>query len=855
MTKNIKRLLSLAITIPFLLTGCNSPKPSPSSENPSSEKESSENESSQNESSQNESSQNESSEEESSESESESESSGSESESSTPVEQYTITVVNGTGGGTFDVGSSVTITATVPEDQVFDYWELDGQNVSEENPYSFTVEGDATYTAHFKMPPHPMAAYAKNVYKKSDKPFKVLSLTDIQLHDGENVNLTLDVIDQLVEKEEPDMIVHVGDLINDSDTYASLNNYVAVLDKINSFDIPWAAVLGNHDYETYQAGYESMKTTTSEQLMNKFMSYDNCVVSYGPENVTGKSNFIVNVLDESTDELVHSLYFLDSYLSGVDETHADFYRSAVDYSTSLNDGNPVESSMYVHIPLRQYTEVIKASKANEYRDLVGSYNRNPEDLASGSETVFEAIEELGTTKNVICGHDHENAFYGYYHGFRLAYSMKSSNGDNYDNPAQIGGAILSIDDNVDFYYSKADIQLPSDQNNRMNVCPDILPYWRYSGAKVNFDIEMLDSEGTIEISLCGTNIARYSIDEKDRYGAWNRLTVRIHIDVANKTIDYGELTQIPETNKYHCVLDVAEVPMNDAGGEEACGDETMRLMFFNGGEGTNRFLVSNVYYDFENITETNQIDLATATIDEIDDQFYNFSQYLKPEVTVKVNDNTLSKVDDILVTYENNTEIGEATVRVVPSGKGAHNYKGEKTATFNIVVNPDGDTIPGHENAAVVNESTYTIQGKNMGITPVNDWKNSGKAFYFEIKRMTNGSHQSGETFRFSLLGNNSNEGHKDEETGNWNRLTAFYILEFDGDTLTVHRSGSTDNIATVTDLGDRWLGVSMPYSAFELNESGEGAMGNANETFTLCYIVDITRSFRIDNISSTHTI
>ena len=56
-----------------------------------------------------------------------------------------------------------------------------------------------------------------------------------------------------------------------------------------------------------------------------------------------------------------------------------------------------------------------------------------------------------------------------------------------------------------------------------------------------------------------------------------------------------------------------------------------------------------------------------------------------------------------------------------------------------------------------------------------------------------------------------------------------------------------------MTDLGDRWFGVTMPYSAFALNENGEGAMGNENETFTLCYLTNITRSFRIDNIDSLH--
>lgn len=770
-----------------------------------------------------------------------------------PINQYTITVINGTGSGTYNEGSSVTITADVPEDQLFDYWDLDGVKDSEDNPYTFTVSSSATYTAHFKEKPHPLAACTKNVYKKSDKDFKVLSLADIQLHDGASVDVTLEVIDQLVKKEQPDMIVHVGDLINDDRVYPSLNNYVTVLDKIDSYDIPWAAVLGNHDYETYSAGYDSMKTTTSEELMEKFMSYDNCVVSYGPEYVTGKSNYIVNVLDETTNELVHSLYFMDSVLSGVQDDHATFYRDAVEYSTLLNNDQPVESSIYVHIPLPQYTEVLKNARANEYRDLVGCYNRGSNiDLAAGSEKVFEAIEELGVTKNVICGHDHDNAYYGYYHGVRLAYSMKSSDGDDYRNPAEIGGAILRINEGeeTDFYYSKADIQFENDEGGNLSAGLDILPYWRYSGAKLHFDIEMLGSSGTIQFSLLGTNAIRYNIDEKDRYGAWNRLTALESINVANKEATYGDLTKIEGSDKYHYVLDVTDIPLNTNTGEVACGDETMKLIYFVGGSATNKYRISHIDYEFEDITETDQIDLSEATIDEIPDQYYSFSQAIKPNVVVKYNDNDLAKVNDILITYSNNTEVGVATVKVTPSGKGAHRYKGEKIATFNIVVNPDGDTVPGHENAIVVDSNLFSVMEKD-GLTPVNDWKNCGKAFYFEIKRMSNGSLTSGESFRFSLCGTNANPGAPSGATSDWNRLSAYYYFEFKDDSAIVHLNGSTENIATITDLGDSWLGVTIPYSAFELNESGEGAMGNENETFTHWFLYPVTRSVRIDNINS----
>ena len=99
---------------------------------------------------------------------------------------------------------------------------------------------------------------------------------------------------------------------------------------------------------------------------------------------------------------------------GLQDSHESFYIDAVEYSRLLNNGEPVESTLLTHIPLPEYAVAIKEAEKEEYRNLVGSYNRNPGDLASGSKKIFKAIKELGVTKNVICGHDHDNAYYSIY---------------------------------------------------------------------------------------------------------------------------------------------------------------------------------------------------------------------------------------------------------------------------------------------------------------------------------------------------------------------------------------------------------------------------------------------------------
>ena len=65
------------------------------------------------------------------------------------TETYTVTVENGTGGGEYEEGETATVTAATDQG-TFSHWEIGGQQVSTDNPYTFTVTGDVTITAVFK---------------------------------------------------------------------------------------------------------------------------------------------------------------------------------------------------------------------------------------------------------------------------------------------------------------------------------------------------------------------------------------------------------------------------------------------------------------------------------------------------------------------------------------------------------------------------------------------------------------------------------------------------------------------------------------------------------------------------------
>ena len=56
------------------------------------------------------------------------------------------------GGGTFDYGSTCTLTATANEGYTFMYWTENGQQISYDTTYSFTVTNNRNLEAHFTLP-------------------------------------------------------------------------------------------------------------------------------------------------------------------------------------------------------------------------------------------------------------------------------------------------------------------------------------------------------------------------------------------------------------------------------------------------------------------------------------------------------------------------------------------------------------------------------------------------------------------------------------------------------------------------------------------------------------------------------
>ncbi len=291
--------------------------------------------------------------------------------------------------------------------------------------------------------------------KQEGEDFIILNLTDVQLSDekayGELGACSEDLITKLIADHNPDLITLSGD--NAWSTAA----YLKLIEFLDSFDIPWAPVMGNHDGEgclsEFWAAYNLIQA-------------ENCLFQFGPKDM-GYGNYIINITENG--EIVHTLFMMDthSYKDYVLEDgtvledeydhlwniQQKWYKWAVNGIAEMA-GRTVESTVIMHIPVREYIDAwesvcIEADGYEfgiidpQYSDIAFGRKFEYGGFAAVNNGFFDLCKELGSTKTMLVGHDHINDFYVNYEGITLAYAVKSGFG-SYWQPDMIGGTTLNI---------------------------------------------------------------------------------------------------------------------------------------------------------------------------------------------------------------------------------------------------------------------------------------------------------------------------------------------------------------------------------------------------------------------------
>ena len=307
--------------------------------------------------------------------------------------------------------------------------------VGGEDKYLYDWDSNMTYSSD---------VYAQTIVKDPDEDFVILNLTDIQLTSfdylGEVGEIAHFVIDELVEKIDPDLITVTGD------NAAGPTAYLRLTKKLDSYGIPWAPVMGNHDGE-----YIISKFWGAYQ----FITAENCVFQIGPKDM-GYGNYILNI--EENGKIIHTLFMMDTH-SFTDVEHDNYdhlwdnqiewYEWAVKGITKEN-GKIIDSSVFIHIPVPEYEDAWN-SIHDENGNMIEPYKSQEfctkyegGGYPSFNNGFFDVCKELGSTKNIVAGHDHVNCFTIDYEGINLTYSMKTGIASSY-RPNTVGGTTITID--------------------------------------------------------------------------------------------------------------------------------------------------------------------------------------------------------------------------------------------------------------------------------------------------------------------------------------------------------------------------------------------------------------------------
>ena len=246
--------------------------------------------------------------------------------------------------------------------------------------------------------------------------FKIVQFTDTHINQkDEDISLVLNVINNVIEVEKPDLVVFTGDIVTESNPE---NAFGKIAEILQSYNTNWVVVLGNHDDEHNTKRMKIAKMLTQLPYCLNEVSID----------IFGTTNFVIPV---GTGKKQSLLYFMDSnaYSSlkpkvdgygWFDVSQIQWYKKQSKSFTKANKGKPLPALAFFHIPLPEYKQVWNT------KELVKIGEKNEDVCSPDINTgMFAAMVEGGDVMGTFVGHDHINDYIGVLYDIALTYGRCS----------------------------------------------------------------------------------------------------------------------------------------------------------------------------------------------------------------------------------------------------------------------------------------------------------------------------------------------------------------------------------------------------------------------------------------------
>lgn len=271
----------------------------------------------------------------------------------------------------------------------------------------------------------------------ADGRFKIVQFTDIHYVPGSPASATaIERMNEVLDAERPDFVIYTGDLIFGRPAADGLAKSLA---PVVSRGIPFAVTLGNHDDE-----YDM----TRREIFD-FIARVPGNMSASVEGLSGVTNFVIPIDGSRRPEDAFALYVFDSHgysrglLKGYDWIKDDqiaWYRRQSAAMTAANDGHPLPSLAFFHIPLPEFN----LAAADESAPLIGIRGEKSCSPAVNSG-LFAAMHEQGDVMGAFVGHDHVNDYATLWNGILLGYGRFTGGATVYHNiPGGNGARVFEL---------------------------------------------------------------------------------------------------------------------------------------------------------------------------------------------------------------------------------------------------------------------------------------------------------------------------------------------------------------------------------------------------------------------------
>ncbi|MGM9803298.1 MAG: PA14 domain-containing protein [Muribaculaceae bacterium] len=251
----------------------------------------------------------------------------------------------------------------------------------------------------------------------SNKQFKIAQFTDIHWCDDSTTlcQRTLATMQAVINAERPDLILLTGDIVTD---HPAVKGWESIINFFHKQGIPYAVTMGNHDAEFLSK--DSIYTMLTNDPVyvgvrgNQVSGYGNMTIALHASDGSNKVNGVIYLID-SNDYPTNNIF---GHYDWIHFDQLEWYRRESDRFAAANNGKPVPSLAYFHIPLMEYAQVVNKP------DTFGTPG---EGVAAGgvNSGFFAQVLDKGDIMGIFAGHDHMNDFIGLRSEVALAFGRCS----------------------------------------------------------------------------------------------------------------------------------------------------------------------------------------------------------------------------------------------------------------------------------------------------------------------------------------------------------------------------------------------------------------------------------------------